>query len=359
MSDSHDAHAPVGFPGLSQNKSGVNHAGSSRRIFLKSLAVAGASAFLPARDLIGQAPRPAQQKTGRIDVHHHMVPPVWASKDAWTPSTSLDPMDQNGVAIAILSVTQAAVGDALNQPGEKARSLARKNNEFGAQVVKEHPTRFGYFAALPLPDQEGSLKEIEYSLETLKADGIGLWNVYGDKWVGDPAFAPVFDELNRRKAVVFFHPMRSPCCNLQGQRSMLDFDVETAQAISSMLISGTFSRCPDCKFIFSHAGGAITVLYPRIIDGITKDLAGKVPHGVEYELRRLYFDTAKANTPSILDALKDMVPVSQILYGSDVPVQKYALTNPGFQAYTGFTPAERKAIDRGNAERLFPRLARV
>ena len=119
------------------------------------------------------------------------------------------------------------------------------------------------------------MREIEYSLDTLKADGIGLWNVYGEKWAGDPAFAAVFDELNRRKAVVFFHPMRSPCCNFPNQRSMLDFDVETAQTISSMLVSRTFSRCPDIRFIFSHAGGAITVLYPRIIDGITKDLVSR------------------------------------------------------------------------------------
>ena len=165
----------------------------------------------------------------------------------------------------------------------------------------------------------------------------------------------MFDELNRRKAVVFFHPMRSSCCDFPGQNSALDFDVETAQNIYSLLASGTFSRCPDIKFIFSHGGGAITVLYPRIIDQQER-LADKVPHGVEYELKRLYFDTAKANTPSILDALKDMVPVSQIVYGSDVPVQKIFVTNPGFQAYAGFSASDRKAIDRGNAERLFPRL---
>jgi 6-methylsalicylate decarboxylase len=356
MSNLYDAMGP--FSQAPGHKDCAAQAGASRRIFLKSLAIAGAGALLPVGDSIGQAAKPAQQKTGRIDVHHHMVPPVWGAKDTWTPSTSLDPMDQNGVAIAMLSVTQAAVGSALNEPSEKGRMLARKNNEFGAQVVKDYPSRFGFFATIPLPDQDGSLREIEYSLDTLKADGIGLWNAYGEKWAGNPAFAAVFDELNRRKAVVFFHPIRSSCCNFPGQGSpVLDFDIETAQTISSMLLSGTFSRCPDIKFIFSHGGGAITVLYPRIIDGITKDLADKVPHGVEYELRRLYFDTAKANTPSILDALKDMVPVSQILYGSDVPVQKYALTNPGFAAYGGFSAADRTAIDRGNAERLFPRLA--
>ena len=338
----------------------------SRRLFLKSLAVAGASTLFPAGTLIGEAAQSASAGAGRIDVHHHMIPPFYvkamgADRSAssataeWSPSVSLDLMDHNGVSTAMLSVTQGVAGDSLSDRSERARSLAHQNNEYGAQVVKDNPKRFGLFASLPLPDQDGSLREIEHSLDTLKADGIALWNVYGEKWAGDPAFAAVFDELNRRGAVVFFHPMRSSCCDFPGQTSALDFDVETAQNIYSFLASGTFSRCPNIKFIFSHAGGAITVLYPRIIDAQER-LKDKIPHGVEYELKRLYFDTAKANTPSILDALKDMVPVSQILYGSDAPVQKYSLTNPGFAAYTGFSPADRKAIDRGNAERLFPRL---
>ena len=339
---------------------------SSRRKFLKSLAIAGAGTLLPTNGLLSKAAQTAQAGAGRIDVHHHMIPPFYvkamgagrAASTAtaeWSPAVSLDLMDHNGVSAAMLSVTQGVAGESMSDRSERARNLARQNNEYGAEVVKGNPKRFGLFASLPLPDQDGSLKEIEHSLDSLKADGIALWNTYSEKWAGDPAFSAVFDELNRRKAIVFFHPMRSSCCDFPGQTSALDFDVETAQNIYSLLASGTFSRCPDIRFIFSHAGGAITVLYPRIID-MQERLADKIPHGVEYELRRHYFDTAKANTPSILDALKDMVPVSQMLYGSDAPVQKYSLTNPGFAAYTGFSAADRKAIDRGNAERLFPRL---
>jgi predicted TIM-barrel fold metal-dependent hydrolase len=342
--------------------------GTSRRDFMKSLAVAGAAgATLSATKLLAQTAKPGA--TGRIDVHHHMIPPFYlklmraerasmnqqgATSD-WTPQTSIDLMDQNGVSTAMLSITFALVGDTMSDGTPRANSLVHQSNEYGAQAVKDYPGRFGLFASLPMGDQDASLKEIEYALGTLKADGIGLWNYYIDKWPGDPFFAPVFDELNRRKAVVFFHPMTSKCCGSMPFQN----DVQTPGTINSLLMSGTFSRCPDIKFIFSHAGGAITVLWPRLTDNISKAMAEKVPNGVEYELKKLYFDTAKANRPAILDALKDTVPVSHILYGSDVPAQKYVLTNPGLEAYaagSGFSPEEWKGVQRGNAERLFPRL---
>jgi predicted TIM-barrel fold metal-dependent hydrolase len=348
---------------LRQNYAAPFTSGSSRREFLRTLAAAGAGALLPGSGLLAQANRPA---LGRIDVHHHMIPPFYVkameairgprtstATEPWKPSVSLDEMDKNGVTTAMLSLTQGVAGDSLNDRSERARSLARQNNEFGAQVVKDNPARFGLLASLPLPDQDGSLKEIAYSFDTLKADGIALWNVYGDKWPGDPAYAAVFDELNRRKAVVFFHPMSSStCCGTMD----FQFDVETASTISSLLMGGTLARCRDVKYIFSHAGGAFTVLWPRLTDAFPAKFADRAPNGVEYELRRLYFDTAKANHPSILDALKDTVPTSQIVYGSDVPVQKYSLTNPGLEAYPGFSADDWKAINRGNAERLFPRL---
>jgi predicted TIM-barrel fold metal-dependent hydrolase len=92
------------------------------------------------------------------------------------------------------------------------------------------------------------------------------------------------------------------------------------------------------------------------MDDFPKNRADKVPNGVEYEIKKLYFDTAHASKAPALDALKDLVPVSQIIYGSDVPLRNYDLTDPGLDAYPGFSESDWKAVNRGNAERLFPRL---
>jgi len=275
----------------------------------------------------------------------------------WTPATSIEMMDQHAVATAMLSPVQRLVLDSMSDRSPRARTLARQNNEYGAQLVRDYPGRFGLLAALPLPDPEGSIQEIEYCFDVLRADGIALWTDYIDKWPGDPAFAPVFDELNRRRAVVFFHPARPACCrDLPGQSGIIEYDIDTARAIDSLLLNGTLARCPDIRFIFSHSGGAFTVLAARIIDDFPKRLADRVPHGVEYEFKKLYFDLAHASRSPALDALKDLVPVSQILFGSDVPLRDYELTTDPLEQYRGFSPSDWKAIYRGNAERSFPRL---
>lgn len=344
--------------------------GGSRRGFLKSVVALGAGAMLPATGMLAQSIAPGMHVApGRIDVHHHLYPPFYVkAREAdlksegftlrpWTPEASIEKMDKAGVQTAMLSPVQRLVMDTMSDKSQRARDFCRQNNEYNAKLVHDYPGRFGCFAALPLPDQDGSLKEIEYSLDTLKADGIALWTDYEEKWVGDPDFAGVFDELNRRKAVVFFHPARPTCCrNLPGQSGIIEYDIDTARAIDSLLLNGTLSRCPEVSYIFSHAGGAFSVLAARINDDFPKRLQERVPHGVDYEVRRLYFDTAHASKAPALDALKDIVPISQILYGSDVPLREYPLTDEGLDVYAGFSPADWRAINRGNAERLFPRL---
>ncbi len=343
---------------------------ASRRKFLQVLAAAGAGAAVSGRGILAQAISPSvRPMRGRVDVHHHFFPPFYieAMKDQlaasgftvrkWSPAISIDMMDQHGIATGFVSPVQRLVMDSMSGRDEKGRSLARKSNEYGAQMVRDNPTRFGHFAALPLPDTDGSLKEIAYALDVLKADGIALWTSYPDKWMGDPSFAPVYEELNHSGAVVFVHPARASCCrNLNGQSGIIEYDIDTARAIDSLLWDGTLAKNPNIRFIFSHSGGAFPVLAARIIDDFPKNRAANAPNGVEYEFKKLYFDTAHAGRAPALDALKDIVPVSQILYGSDAPIRNYELTDDWLVQYAGFSEDDWKAINRGNAERLFPRL---
>src|SRR5713226_4808508 len=175
----------------------IESGNASRRELLKALALAGAGAVLPVR---AQAPSTASRNLpGRIDVHHHMTPAFYVkamekelaasgfTARPWTPSLSLEAMEKSGIATSMLSPVQRLVIDSMSDRSERARSLTRQSNEYGAQLVKDYPGRFGLLAALPLPDTEGSLREIQYSLDVLKADGIALWTDYLDKWPGDPA----------------------------------------------------------------------------------------------------------------------------------------------------------------------------
>jgi predicted TIM-barrel fold metal-dependent hydrolase len=312
----------------------------------------------------------------RIDVHNHLVPPAYlaagrpqiiAGADTdpsaivnWNPARALEEMDRTGVAVAMLSMSTPGLS-MLGGTREQTRKLARACNEYAASLLRDHPGRFGNFAALPLPDVEGSLAEAVYALDVLKADGIGLLTSYNEKYPGDPAFRPLFAELNRRKSVVFVHPTSPQCCAtvLPGIASSLDeFMFDVTRAITSMLFGGTFAAFPDIRFIFTHAGGTMTPISARInaFGARHHELDAAVPHGVYYELKKLHYDIANSTNPSAMAALTNLVPTSQILFGSDTPYVPIAVTANGFDKMT-LPDDVRLAINRGNALQLFPRLA--
>jgi predicted TIM-barrel fold metal-dependent hydrolase len=350
------------------------YTGTSRREFLKSAAVAGAGTMLSARGLIPSSPLPADgAKPNRIDVHHHILPPPYMLKARdqilaisdrdhspllnWTPSRAVDEMDKNGIATAITSLGLPGVwfGGA-----QAARSLARACNEYAAKMVRDYPGRFGWFAAVPLPDREGSLREITYALDTLKADGIALVSSYDNKWPGDPTFAPVFEELNHRKAVVFIHPAVPGCCGhlMPGiPASTIEFLFDTTRAITSLLVTGTFSQFPDIRFIFCHAGGTMPMLAARTGAFVQrhKEIADRLPKGVSYELKKLYYDVANSTNPSSMAALMNLVPSSQMLFGSDYPYVPAAVSTNGLDHF-GLSASDLQAVNRENAVRLFARL---
>jgi 6-methylsalicylate decarboxylase len=210
------------------------------------------------------------------------------------------------------------------------------------------------------PDTEGALKEIEYAYGTLKADGIGLLSNHDGKSLGDPSFAPVLEELNRRKALVYVHPTVSPCCAalIPGViPQSIEFPLDTTRTITSLVATGTLARLPEIRFIFSHGGGAVPFLAGRMIEslGNNKEIGPRNPKGIAYELKKLYYDTASAVSPPTLAAMTAFIPPSHILFGSDYPFLKPELAVEGLAQHK-FSGPMAMDIDRNNAMRLLPRL---
>lgn len=321
------------------------------------------------------AQAPAVGRPGMIDVHHHLVPPFYLTENleritgsgggqinpawlSWKPERALEAMDQSGVATSVLSLTSPGVW--FGDP-QAARKTARRVNEYAADLARNHPTRFGLFAAVPLPDQEGSLREIEYAFDVLKADGIGLLTSYDNKWLGDEAYMPVLEELNRRKAVVFVHPTVPFCCRTllpDISPIMTEIPQDTTRAVVNLLFTGTFSRFKDIRFIFTHAGGNVAMVYGRMSHYGPKNFADKVPNGIDYELKRLHYDIAGTTYRPAIAALTSLVPTSQILLGTDNPFVPLGDTTRGMKQL-GWSEADLRAIGRENALALMPRLQTV
>jgi predicted TIM-barrel fold metal-dependent hydrolase len=341
--------------------------GIARRKFLAIVSAFGASTVLPDVLLRAQAPTAGPVRPYRIDTHNHFSAPGFIAAIAarktnqrpleqWTASKSIEDMDKSGVATSIISTSEPSVWFGDN---EAARRLARECNDLGARLMADHPGRFGMFSTVPLPDVDGCLREIEYSQDTLKADGVCLMTSYQGKYPGDPAFAPVMSELNRRKAVVFFHPVKAECCkDLQPELApaLVELGTETTRAIASLLFDGAASRYPDIRFIFSHGGGTMPYLMTRFEALATRpDIAQRLPNGLLYEVRKLYYDTASLISPYPWPTLLKLAPVSHILFGTDFPFFSASAIAKGLRD-VGLKASDLQAIERENALELFPRL---
>lgn len=345
------------------------HGHASRRGFLAGLGALGATAAFSSRPSLAQDTKPTL-----IDTHHHFYPPDyqkawldWEDKRkiphfptqvTWTKAKGIEEMDKNGVSTSILSIASTP-GVWFDLDAAAASQMARTCNEYAAEMVRDYPGRFGLFATLSMLDIDATLKEIEYAFDTLKADGVGLQTNYGDKWLGDPVYKPVLEELNRRKAVAYVHPLVAACCgrlSVGAFPAVIEVPHDTTRTVTSLLLSGTFARLRDIKWLFSHGGGTVPMLAGRINAFYSQraSAGGIAPDGIEAEFRRLHYDTANATHPASMAALMSLVPASQITYGSDYPY--FQLDQIKVLRAMGLPADQMKAIESGNAMRLIPRL---
>jgi predicted TIM-barrel fold metal-dependent hydrolase len=347
---------------------------TSRRNFLAGAAAIGATALWSADDAGAQTPAAPAVKL--IDTHHHFYPPAyqkaWADWEdqrkiphfgvqlSWTPQQDLEAMDKNGITTAVLSLASTP-GVWFDGSAGSPHDMARLCSDFAAEMVHKNPGRYGLFAPLSMMDIDATLKEIEYVFDTLKADGVNLQTNYGDKWLGDPVYKPVLQELNRRKAVAYVHPLVATCCgrlSVGAFPAVIEVPHDTTRTIVSLLLSGSFAQQPDIQWLFSHAGGTIPFLAGRIeafYEQRARGPNGFAPDGIEAALRRLNYDTANATHPAAMAALMKLVPISQITYGTDYPY--FPLNQIDNLKQLNLPAADLTAIMSGNAARLVPRLS--
>ena len=315
------------------------------------------------------------QKGTLIDIHQHILPDVFTTLlnsvgitggageefAAWDEQTTLGVMDEHGIQTSVVSYVLSGIDI---QDFEFFRKLCRGCNEYTAELVGKYPGRFGGFALIPLPDVDGTLGEIAYALDELKLDGVGMHSSMGGIYPGDERFDPVFEELNRRKAVVHLHPTDIPESRRRGldwPPYIVEFMFETTRAVANLVYTGAMEKYPDVSIILSHAGGAVPFLAWRLWTGefTIPGLAEAAPSGVYESLKRFHYDTAMASNPGTFSSLTDLVGPDRIVFGTDYPyMPDFAIGefSRQIQEYPGFDAEAKEAIGCGNARKFFPRL---
>jgi predicted TIM-barrel fold metal-dependent hydrolase len=320
-------------------------------------------------------------ESGKIDVHQHIIPREYVEALAkkgigaalgmtfphWDAEKTLELMNANGIATAVVSISAPGVYfGKVSDATAFAHDLAKQVNEIAAQLVQTYPNRFGVFATLPLPNIDDSLREIEYALDVLKLDGVVLLSNYDGYYLGDQKFDEVLFELNRRKAIVFIHPETPPGFEqIKMGLPAYTFDVcfDTTRTAYSLILNGMIEKYPNIRFILAHAGGTVPYLASRVrlVNLALPAVAKNMPKGLEYYLKKFYYDTALSAYPATFACLKELVGTTQIVFGSDyvfAPEPCMPLTGKGIREYKEFDKEAVRAIERGNAVKLFPRLER-
>jgi len=309
-----------------------------------------------------------------VDLHHHVIPGFYweaSNEDGdaaggitpprWSLGGAIAYLDEAGIDVAVPSISTPGVhfGD-----DGAARRLARRVNEYLAEIKRDRPDRFGAFAMLPLPDVEGSLEQIEYAFDVLELDGVSMLTNAGGSYLGDSRFDPVFVELQRRAAVVFVHPTASPdpiAHTLGLPDALLDYPVDTSRAVAKLHYSNTFARTPDVKYVFAHAGGTIPFVASRfaIVD-VMDVIPGRQERGAFADtLPRLYWDTASAFSDPVLHMLRSVAGLENVVFGTDYPYPHDAISIAGLRQLqrTGeLDDGERRGVVGESATKLIPRL---
>lgn len=265
-----------------------------------------------------------------VDVHSHIITPEFVSAlenegrlmDEGFPLPKYDTeahlkwMDETGIQTSVLT---------LAAPQPTSADVVRHTNETAATIKKEHPGRFLFCAALPLPNVDAAIREAVYALDTLKADGIKLATNVGGQYLGAPELDTLFSLLNERKAVIILHPHRPEPVNRdvmqQTPLAMQEYLSETTRAVSNMISRNVLARYPNVKVVVPHCGAYLPLAVPRMKSLTPVMQANKMVGEIDWEanLRALYYDLAGAHSPEVIRMMLTITTPDHLLYGSDYP----------------------------------------
>jgi len=308
----------------------------------------------------------------RIDVHFHLIPPFYREAvyaagrgpaigryPEWTPQLALDVMDAYGIEVALTSLAQPGVGFGSEA---SARALARRCNDYAAELIARWPKRFGAFGTVPMGNMQHALEEIAYSLDALKFAGVSLFASYGENFLGDARFDPVLAMLNERGAVVFVHPGLHPssaALALSWPAFMMEYLFDTTRAAVNLIFSGALERFPRIRFILPHAGGLVPYFAWRL--SVSPMIDSRLPQlsreQVDAGLKHFWYDNALSPGEQTFGTLDHVAAPERVVFGSDYPFANARVIAEMIKTYeSGFlSDARRAEIDRGNALALFPK----
>jgi predicted TIM-barrel fold metal-dependent hydrolase len=310
----------------------------------------------------------------RIDFHFHLIPEFY--RDAvyeagtgpqigrypdWSPERALEVMDAHSIEVALTSLAQPGVQ--FGAP-DHARSLARRCNDYAAELIARWPKRFGAFAVVPMWEMRDAIAEIGHALDVLKLQGVCLFASYGERFLGDPHFDPLLEELDRRAAVVFVHPALHPSSRnlaLPWPGFMMEYLFDTTRAAVNLVFSGATERFRRIRFVLAHAGGLVPYFAWRLSVSpmIDPRLPQVPPDQVFARLGHFWYDTALSPTPLTMACLAGVARPEQIVFGTDWPFANAKVIAEAFKFHATAAPGaglQRDAIDRSNALSLFPQL---
>jgi predicted TIM-barrel fold metal-dependent hydrolase len=308
----------------------------------------------------------------RIDFHFHLIPkfyqdaayeagtgPVIGRYPDWSPERALELMDALSIEVALTSLAQPGVQ--FGDP-DRAGALARRCNEYAAELNARWPKRFGAFATLPMWEIGHAMAEIGYALDVLELQGVCLFASYGSKFLGDPHFDPLMAELDRRAAVVFVHPALHPSSRnleLPWPGFMMEYLFDTTRAAVNLAFSGATERFPRIRFVLAHAGGLVPYFAWRlsVAPMIDARLPQVSPEQIFARLSHFWYDTALSPTPPTMACLAGVARPERIVFGTDWPFANAKVVAQAMKTYDAATSVgglQTAAIDRANALSLFP-----